>query len=103
MMTQEVKDIYETWLLKETGFLPEQAIDALEEKDKHYAVAIGQLSNRIEELEKLATQRGERMQMMREWMASQAFVVPSKEWMDYWDHFIAYRPEAADWFDNGLC
>lgn len=51
MMTQEIKDIYETWFLKTTGFLPEQAIDALEEKDKHYAVAIGQLSKRNQELE----------------------------------------------------
>ena len=51
------------------------------------------------ELARLASQRGARMQIMREWLASQAFVIPRKDWMDYWDQFVAYCPEAAGWFD----
>jgi predicted nuclease with TOPRIM domain len=46
----------------------------------------------IEQLRKKATQRGARMQIMREWMATRAG-------MRVWASFCLEHPEAADWFD----
>lgn len=47
------------------------------------------LRRRIEELERLATQRGARMQIMRDWMINNG----------QWNFFSYDRREAADWFD----
>ena len=48
-----------------------------------------ELNKRIEELEKESTQRGARMQIMREYMTS-----------GEWKLFLDAHPEAADWFDD---
>ena len=56
-----------------------------------------ELKSRLEELEKLATQRGKRIQIMREWMRH--------EWLSgymyktVWMAFIGKHPEEAGWFD----
>lgn len=49
-----------------------------------------QAKQRIEELERLATQRGARMQIMRAWMRTYG----------HWDRFLQDREDAVDWFDE---
>lgn len=44
---------------------------------------------RIEKLERLSTQRGARMQIMREWMVRHYI----------WDPLLRENIEASDWFD----
>lgn len=49
-----------------------------------------------ERLRKCCTQRGARMQIMREWMEQQTGLGGPGEW---W-YFCEERPAAADWFDK---
>lgn len=53
------------------------------------------LRAQVEALSKCCTQRGARMQIMREWMDSNRGIGPPTEW---W-YFVEERPEAAKWFD----
>lgn len=55
-------------------------------------VLLEEYPRHIEQLEQLATQRGERMQIMREWIGSAGDG-------DHWDDFLVAYPKAADWFD----
>jgi hypothetical protein len=48
-----------------------------------------------EVLKKCCTQRGARMQIMRDWMDSKRGIGPPAEW---W-YFLEERPDAAKWFD----
>ena len=56
---------------------------------------ISQLRAENEALKKCCTQRGARMQIMRDWMDSKLGIGPPTEW---W-YFIEERPEAAKRFD----
>jgi hypothetical protein len=51
---------------------------------------------RIEELEKLASQRGARMQIMRDWMVEQE----AEGYVSVWHKFLRRRLYAEDWFDG---
>lgn len=60
------------------------------------AVTIKEQINEIERLRKCCTQRGARMQIMREWLDSPHGIGPPTEW---W-YFCEERPEAKGWFDE---
>jgi hypothetical protein len=49
-----------------------------------------------ESLKKCCTQRGARMQIMRDWMDSNLGLGGPSEW---W-YLVEERPEAAEWFDT---
>lgn len=52
---------------------------------------------RIEALERESTQRGARMQIMRDWMEE----TPERLWGDLWQMFLGEHPNSdyQDWFD----
>lgn len=50
----------------------------------------------MDDLRKKATQRGARMQLMRDWLASPENGAGSAEW----DWFCERYPNALDWFDE---
>ena len=57
---------------------------------------IRELRQENEQLKKCCTQRGARMQIMREWINRHPQYMP---WTN-WDAFLYQRQEAEDWFDN---
>jgi len=56
---------------------------------------IAELEAKVERLQKCCTQRGARMQIMREWLDSNRGLGPPTEW---W-YFCEERPSAKKWFD----
>ena len=53
----------------------------------------------IERLREQVTQRGARMQVMREWMDSGVELMGAGAW-PVWYGFLEDHPEAAEWFDE---
>jgi hypothetical protein len=60
-----------------------------------YENEIGQLRRELERVNKCCTQRGARMQIMREWMLLPRGLGPPTEW----EYFTEERPESKQWFD----
>ena len=77
----------------------QERIEEMEQKNKTLAmgalVALGQ----AEDAWKLATQRGARMQIMREWMLNEFDGVEPLWHAFLRDRFLRDRMEADDWFD----
>lgn len=50
----------------------------------------------LRRLRKLASQRGARMQIIRDWMLLPRGIGPPTEW----EYFVEERPDAKAWFDD---
>ena len=58
---------------------------------------IEKLEAKLAEANKKGTQRGARLQIMREWMELYRC---DADYLTIWDRLIGERPEAKDWFDD---
>lgn len=90
-------------VIKEKDQRIEELKQKLKERETYWLEWNGRASVRNEGLEdalekanRLATQRGARMQIMREWIADQSYSMDIRGW----EGFCLDHPEATDWFNE---